>query len=358
MSKTIHLPGLNGLRAIAALSVLWGHTFQSEFGDWGVEGCILPVVADGVTLFFVISGFLITFLLLNEQAQSRAISIPKFYMRRVLRIWPIYYLYMFVALLVSSTWHDSNIWFYGFFMANIPFILYQGIILIVHYWSIGVEEQFYLFWPWLVKFTRGNNRRLSVVAVVVCVCWLACKWGIYLGCGANTAYRFFAVTRFDCMMLGAIGAVLYFEQNGVFLRMFQNRFLGLACFLLMLVSQTWARFVPAPIRPQVIAVLALVCILSQFNRPIINLENKYCDFIGKISYGIYVIHPVLIFIFSALYRKANLQMPRGVNIILIYCLITTVTIVVAWLSYRFFESPFLKLKNKFAVIHSRNSMTS
>ena len=58
MAKSIHLPGLNGLRAIAALSVMWGHTFQRDFGDWGVEGFKLPVVADGVTLFFVISGFL------------------------------------------------------------------------------------------------------------------------------------------------------------------------------------------------------------------------------------------------------------------------------------------------------------
>ena len=54
LSKSIHLPGLNGLRAIAALSVMWGHTFQSDFGNWGVEGFTLPVVADGVTLFFVI----------------------------------------------------------------------------------------------------------------------------------------------------------------------------------------------------------------------------------------------------------------------------------------------------------------
>lgn len=60
MSKSIHLPGLNGLRAIAALSVMWGHTFQTTFGDWGTKGFQLPVVADGVTMFFVISGFLIT----------------------------------------------------------------------------------------------------------------------------------------------------------------------------------------------------------------------------------------------------------------------------------------------------------
>jgi peptidoglycan/LPS O-acetylase OafA/YrhL len=356
MSKTIHLPGLNGLRAIAALSVMWGHTFQKDFGNWGVEGVQLPVVADGVTLFFVISGFLITYLLLNEQEQSHTVSIPKFYMRRVLRIWPIYYLYMLVAVFVTSTWNDSNMWYYCFFAANIPFILSVGIWPIVHYWSIGVEEQFYLCWPWLVKLTRGNNKRLLIVAIVVCVVWLTCKWGLYLISGTTIAYRFFAVTRFDCMMLGAVGAILFFTNNNLFSRVFQNRILGLVCFLLLFFSQPWASFIPAPFRPQMIAVLSLVCIVSQLKCPIINLENKLCDFVGKISYGIYVIHPLLIYLLSTLYRNANLQLPRSLSVVLIYGIVTTVTIFIAWISYRFFESPFLKMKNRFAIVQSRNSM--
>ena len=276
MAKSIHLPGLNGLRAIAALSVMWGHTFQRDFGDWGVEGFKLPVVADGVTLFFVISGFLITYLLLHEQEQSRTVSIPKFYMRRILRIWPIYYLYLLIAVFSTSTWHDPNIWYYCFFTANIPFILTVGIWPIVHYWSLGVEEQFYLFWPWLVKLTKGRHSRLLVIA--------------------------------------------------------------------------------APIRPQLIAILSLVCIASQLENPIINLENRVCDFVGKISYGIYVIHPLLIFGLSALYRNAGIQLPEAAATILIYVIITAATVFVAWLSYKFFESPFLRLKNRFAIVQSQNSM--
>lgn len=146
MSKAIHLPGLNGLRAIAALSVMWGHVFQSTFGNWGgVEGFALPVVADGVTLFFVISGFLITYLLLNEEAQSRHISIPRFYVRRILRIWPIYYLYMAIALTVSHSWNDSNVWYYLFFGANIPFVLTSGIGLIFIIGASGSKSSFISF---------------------------------------------------------------------------------------------------------------------------------------------------------------------------------------------------------------------
>ena len=347
---------MNGLRAIAALSVMWSHTFQDTFGDWGAEGFQLPVVADGVTMFFVISGFLITYLLLNEQERSRTVSIPKFYMRRILRIWPIYYVYMAIALTVTHTWNDPNIWYYLFFGANIPFILTVGIWPIVHYWSIGVEEQFYLFWPWIVKGSRGKTRRLLAGAIALCAVWFLCKWGIYLVWGTTTAYRFFAVTRFDCMMLGAIGAILYFTRSGWFNRVLGNRTLGLVCLLALCFSQPWANIIPAPVRTQAIALLALVCIMSQLHNPIINLENKVCDFVGKISYGIYVIHPLLIFILSGLYRSMEISLPNGIATALIYIIITLATILLAWLSYRFFESPFLRLKSRFAIVHSQNSM--
>lgn len=357
MNKSIHLPGLNGLRAIAALSVMWGHTFQKDFGDWGTRGIALPFVADGVTLFFVISGFLITYLLLHEQEKSQTINIPKFYMRRILRIWPIYYLYLIIAITVSGLWGDPTLWYYGFFAANIPFILTIGLWPVVHYWSIGVEEQFYLFWPWLVRIAKGTTKRLITISIIVCSLWLAAKYGSYLISGHSTVYRFFAVTRFDCMMIGAIGAILYFKKHLFYTKLTTNRWVGVASLMLLLFSQLWAGIIPAPIRPQAIAILSLFAIMSQLvQKPLINLENRICDFVGKISYGIYVIHPLLIFLLSGLYRNAGLQMSNIVASIIIYALVTSATIFLAWLSYRFFESPFLRLKNRFAIVKSQNSM--
>ncbi|MBP6663030.1 MAG: acyltransferase, partial [Paludibacter sp.] len=90
-NNRIYLPGLNGLRALAAITVLISHIFQDTFGNWGLEYLNLPLFTDGVTLFFVISGFLITYLLLQELGKTKTIDIPKFYIRRILRIWPIYY---------------------------------------------------------------------------------------------------------------------------------------------------------------------------------------------------------------------------------------------------------------------------
>lgn len=362
-SKSIHLPGLNGLRAIAALSVLWGHCMQRDFGNWGISEWKLPFLSDGVTLFFVISGFLITYLLLNEQEQSGTVSIPKFYMRRILRIWPIYYGYLAVVIVVLalcgsiSDIINPTLWYYGFFAANVPFALTIGLWPIVHYWSIGVEEQFYLFWPWLVKFGKKN---ILKIAVIICCGWLALKYGSLLLWGHEcTIYRFVAVTRFDCMMLGAIGSVLYYNRNQAFVKLMTNKWVDLTAWVLLLFSGIYASLIPAPIRIQYIAVLSLVVILSQVATKsfIINLENLFFDFVGKISYGIYVIHPLLIFLCSKWYCSFQISWSLPFQYIVIYWGITLVTIGMAWLSYIYYEKPFLKLKGHFTIVQSKNDMS-
>ena len=347
---------------MAALSVLWGHVFASTFGRWGnlSEGGF-SLIIDGVTLFFVISGFLITFLLLNEIDKTDTVDIPKFYLRRVLRIWPIYYGYIIVAIIVlfvvgkQSDIIDQRLWYYLFFAANIPFLSANGIWVIVHFWSIGVEEQFYLFCPWLVKY---GKKHILKIAICVCLLWLAFKYGTYLFYGKCIAYKFFSVTRFDCMMIGAIGAILYYRKNRIFCGLFYNKIVSIFAWTLLLTSEFYGNYIPAPIRIQYVAVLSLCVIMSQLSeKPIvINLENRFFDFIGKISYGLYVIHPILIFVFSRLYSRLNVAWPELEQKIIIYVFITLVTIAFAYISYRFYEKPFLKLKRKFAVVQSSNSI--
>lgn len=360
--QAIHLPGLNGLRALAALSVLWGHVFQDDFGRWGdLHGDGFSLIIDGVTMFFVISGFLITYLLLNELGRTETVSVPKFYMRRILRIWPIYYGYIIVAIIVSyivgrqTEIINQKLWYYLFFAANIPFMTANGIWIIVHFWSIGVEEQFYLFWPWLVKFGKKHILKISVS---ICLLWIMCKYGTYLLYEKCVAYRFFSVTRFDCMMIGAIGAVLYHRKNKFFCNLFFNRYISLMAWLLLLTSQFYGSYIPAPYRIQYVAVISLFVIMSQLSEKpfLINLENHVFDFVGKISYGIYVIHPVLIFVFSRWYSRLSITWPELTQRIVIYVFITLITIVLAYLSYRFYEKPFLNLKRRFAVVQSSNSL--
>ena len=360
--QAIHLPGLNGLRALAALSVLWGHVFQSTFGQWGsVQGGGFSLIIDGVTMFFVISGFLITYLLLNEIDRTDTVNIPKFYLRRILRIWPIYYGYIAISIVVlyivgkQTDIINQRLWYYIFFAANIPFLTANGIWVIVHFWSIGVEEQFYLFWPWLAKY---GKKHILKIAVGLCLLWLVCKFGILLLYGKCVAYRFFSVTRFDCMMIGAIGAILYHRKSRTFCNLFFNKYVSLMAWGLLLTSEFYGNFIPAPVRVQYIAMLSLFLIMSQLTEKpfLINLENRFFDFIGKISYGIYVIHPLLIFVFSSLYSKLNVTWSGMAQRIVIYIFITLITIAIAHFSYRFYEKPFLSLKRRFAVVQSSNSL--
>lgn len=361
-SQIIYLPGLNGLRAIAALTVLCGHVFQSTFGNWGLLDLTLSFPIDGVTLFFVISGFLITFLLMNEVEKSGTVDIPKFYMRRILRIWPIYYGYLILSILILTAFSmqkdllNPKLLYYLFFAANIPFVVTSGLWPIVHYWSIGVEEQFYLFWPWLVRI---GKKRLLLLAVFTGLFWFCCKCLFYLTVGKDTfIYRFFAVTRFDCMMLGAVGAILFFEKKSLFIKLTTNRMITFSAWILFLLSGFYGYTVPAPIRTEYVAVLSLILIMSQVaTKPFVfNLENHVCDFVGKISYGIYVIHPMLIFLLSKCYRELNLTLSITFQYVAICLLMIAITIIMAWLSYKYFEQPFLKFKNKFAVVYSRNSI--
>jgi len=161
-TRTVYFPGLNGVRAIAALVVVFSHiTIALEKFD--LDPFIFGTLANGklkvtlmsefgVTMFFVLSGFLITYLLLEEKSKAK-IQIRKFYMRRILRIWPLYYIYLIVALVtlivIGIPINGTSLLEYIFFASNIPFIYARPIPLLEHYWSLGVEEQFYLFWPWI-----------------------------------------------------------------------------------------------------------------------------------------------------------------------------------------------------------------
>jgi len=181
------LHGLNGIRAIASLAVIISHTTQS-LGEFNLDRYLFGKFSDGnpiglllagygVSMFFVLSGFLITYLLQEEGAKAK-IDIKKFYVRRILRIWPLYYLYLgFVILLMIINDKPINVTsliYYVFFSANIPFILETGLLYLGHYWSLGVEEQFYLFWPWLVR----NGKYLLQIIILLIIVLIGTK--IYL----------------------------------------------------------------------------------------------------------------------------------------------------------------------------------
>lgn len=356
--KIVYIPGLNGLRAIAAISVVIGHV--TSFTSFNFNLSKVNVGFDGVTLFFVISGFLITYLLLLEKQKTNNIEIKKFYVRRILRIWPIYYLVIIFCLIVAlfydgiSDIFTSTLFYYIFFAANVPMVLHIGISIIVHYWSIGVEEQFYLFWPWIIKLV--HNKIIPITIIIICIFFLI-KSGSWLFLGKSSLlYKFLAVTRFHCMLIGAVGAILYINNNFVFISIMNNKWLQLFAWVSMVVLTFNIISLPAPLSAEITAVISLIIIIGQVipsANKIINLENRFLDFLGKISYGIYVIHPLVILLFSFVYKYLILSTFN--QTIVVYLSVILTTIILSFLSYEYFEKPFLKLKKQFMVVQSSNS---
>lgn len=353
----LYLPGLNGIRAVAALAVLFGHMW-APFGEWGIGTPVfdVPWPSGPVTTFFVISGFLITYLLMNEVGRTNDVSIGKFYMRRILRIWPLYYGYFVLSLIVVAAFNgeiNSAAWFYGFFSGNISHAIGIGIIPLYHFWSLGVEEQFYMWYPWMVKY---NKKHILYAVCGLCVLWFGAKLGCYLFLGKGLAYRIFAVTQFDCMMLGAAGAIMYYLGTEWFKQLCGNRCVAIVAWMLFFTSGLWAKYIPSPITYEVIAIVSLFVIMAGLLRKPL-LENKVMNYLGKISYGIYVIHPILLYLGTRtigvrLSEYEALQNQGGFAII--FLMVTCLTILIAGLSYKYFEMPFLRMKDKFSVVKSTN----
>lgn len=358
--KPIYLCGLNGLRAIAALSVVVAHVSEKGLADFGLPFLFeLPMAGYGVTLFFVISGFLITYLLLKEKNTKQKIDIKKFYIRRILRIWPIYYLFLIASIFLFLFLHRvdeilvKELWFYIFFAANIPFIFQNGILILVHYWSIGVEEQFYLIWPWLIRFAKNRLLILSVIIFLILFTIKIVLW-FWLGT-ASYPYRFIMVTRFHCMMIGAIGAIVFFERRLILVNLLSSKFVQLISWVLFVLMGLNIVQIPAVIGQEIIAVASLSMILGQvtINNRLINLETKMFDFVGKISYGIYIFHPIIIILLS--YLLKDILFCIELKYVLIYFSVINLTLLCSWVSYKYYEIPFLKMKRKYAIVESLNS---
>jgi peptidoglycan/LPS O-acetylase OafA/YrhL len=367
-SKPVYLPGLNGLRAIASLAVVISHTTLAlnQFGlsskifgtdpDGNPKG--LDLAGDGVSIFFTLSGFLITYLLLKEKEISR-LKVRDFYIRRILRIWPLYYLYLFASIITAVifgiAFSKFSVSFYVFLAANIPFILGKSLPFLAHYWSLGVEEQFYLFFP---QIARQSNKRLLRVAGSMIIVLLSLKfvfWMIKRRYGIETLFLAITVTRFNIMLTGVVGAILYYNKNAIFLRFATNKITQIfswLCIFLIAINQF---HIASVIDQDLIAIISVFLIVGQITKRnhIINLENKVCDFIGKISYGIYVIHPLLIFYYAELIGRFHST--SVFKYLVVYFLTISTTIIVAYFSYEFYEKKFLKLKGKFTTVKSSNT---
>ncbi len=327
----------------------------------------------GVTLFFVLSGFLITYLLFAEQQETQTINIKNFYLRRVLRIWPLYYLILFFSFFIFSHFIypegleqlQKHYWikfFLNFFlMANVSHAFIGKVPLGSNLWSVGTEEQFYLIWPWLVKkFKKSGIPILISIIVVLAIARIALSAYVFQGelVGIRRIlfffFQFLMLFRIDCMAMGALGAwILFFKKEKLLNYLFYQP-VQIIVFAWCGIS-LWFGFTYFDTLNHIVYALMfaiLILNLAGNKSTLFHLEFPFLNFLGKISYGLYVYHFICVVVILKTYQSYFDFTNSFLDNVIVYVSVFGGSILISFFSYKFFESPFLKLKNKFSSLVS------
>jgi len=357
--KPVYLPGLNGIRAIAALIVITSHVdeFSYLFNKQELGFRAKDMAQYAVTLFFVLSGFLITYLLILEKNRFKTIEFKKFYMRRILRIWPVYFLIVLIVgclvsiggILPEDKSNLPHILYYIFFIPNVPFALGGTFAALTPLWSVGVEEQFYAFWPLLMNKAKNIPKSLLLFIGIYLAMKITLQYSPF-----SSVYHVFYITRLDCMAIGGLGAYLVLSQHKL-LNIIYSKPMQIACWALFIGSIGIHSFhVFSILDHEIYSLIFLILIMniSTNRRTIIKLENKPLRFIGKISYGMYAYHMLFIFLLGKFMPRLLAGIPNAPAMLIVYALTLILTVTFSYLSYQFFEKRFLKMKRKYTDIKS------
>lgn len=340
---------LDGLRFFAIFFVLIHHfaSFFSNFINFGYYG---------VDLFFVISGFLITTILLKAKEKSFWKNYGNFMGRRVLRIFPLYYFSIFLLFilgvpgikkyLIPLITYTFNYYF--------PFLENNEGNSFGHFWSLCVEEQFYLFWPFLVLYIkRWKSLLLFITLTIILFAFLQIKFNII---SSISAYNYSGLpARMGSLGMGALGAYFAF-YNRLSRVLFNSLQIEISFFALLIIALIYHL-------PFLLALSSLFLVIKstvfEFNIKPINrlLSNKYIIYVGTISYGIYIYHiPIGYYLMPKIFdpfwnsidftRFGPFEILKWHSWIIKFPLYSALSVLIAGLSFKYFEKPILSYKDK------------
>ncbi|HEY0745698.1 MAG TPA: acyltransferase [Steroidobacteraceae bacterium] len=349
--KTKIFGSLDGLRTLSILAVIWHHAGTAN-NSWR----LLDRGFLGVDLFFVISGFLIVTLLLREQSDNGEISLKKFYMRRTLRIFPLYYaVILFLALIYLTV--NRNSLFGHRFLSELPYYLtytanFFPVVGLRIVWSLATEEQFYLLWPSIEKYLAKYvvPVLLFLIALNQFVSFRRNAISDLVGSADWTQWNI-SQTTFTPILLGVSAAHLLHSQRTYRLvaHFAANRWASSLCFLILVGLAT-----VAPVDVSGLPRLMLQLCMTAFLVSCVYREDhalqsllRFSPFqrIGKVSYGMYLLHIPLLTLAAYLLHSNAAS-------ISLYVVEVAITIIAAELSFKFLESPILRLKRKYSVAHT------
>ena len=356
-----YIKALDGVRAIAILLVMLFHFYFLVEVGW-----------IGVQLFFVLSGYLITTILLESKDETIGNYLKRFYWRRSLRIFPLYYLYLGGITLLYLIAHVPPD-----FLSKIPYLIFYNYnhypvfeslshdVTFTHFWSLSVEEQFYLFWPFIIFFLNGRQLKVLIVLLILGVPvfrYLVYDWLIVneypISDLGQIIYRL-TPAQIDGFAFGAAIPVFRLHERaatskylfwGVLIVFLIVGFLNYRSLGIPISSLGYLngevrnyQFVWSYSLIDLLSLGLILLIISPESKSKLKafLENRVLVHIGKVSYGMYVYHWVLL----AAYRKIIHPFIgyRPLSFIVYLALVY----LVSWLSFRFFESFFIGLKDRY-----------
>ena len=351
--KDNHIPQLDGLRFFAIVSVMIAHWLQ-----WRLYNPFLQKFpfGGGVILFYVLSGFLITRILLTYKKDSsntqHAHFLKNFYIRRFLRIFPIYY--GLLILLYMMDYENTRVlspWLFSYSVNIYQSIYNEYIGCYSHFWSLSVEEQFYIFWPLLIIFINPRHFFKAIVATIVLS--LLSRYIVSVTTANWMAVAYFPTSCMSFLALGALLAYFDLHRPEIFKKIAQPLIaysgIMICVLLLFLIRYTESMKTKEMFDDFLIAVLSVFVVARasingfQF-LPKWILEHKFVVYSGKISYGLYVYHMFAPPLYYYLIPKIGLVVNnRFTECILCYF----ITFVVAHFSWIIIEKPINSLKRKF-----------
>jgi peptidoglycan/LPS O-acetylase OafA/YrhL len=365
-----YVKSLDGLRFLAVLLVLLDHWTNYRLG--------FPGSYLGVSLFFVLSGYLITNILLKAKLadennnRSHLKSIKLFFIRRTIRIFPVYYLVLFLLLLFNvGAIKEHFIWLFTYQTNN--FIAYKGawIGIYDHFWSLAVEEQFYLFFPFVIFFVKWKQLPKIIFGLILLSIGL--RFWLYSNQHSWVVPFVLMPTSLDALGLGSLLAYFLFN-NSPNLPLKANTlktnllisFLAYALMIYLVQSTQNEHNIYATVWLRLFEAIFSVCLIFSFvaindssyftSIKQLLFENSVVVYIGKISYGIYIYHHFVYNfyytnendILSRIFRKLNnFSDGLGDNMLIKLAIVFPIVLIIATISWYIFEKPINKLKEKY-----------
>lgn len=353
-------PELDGLRFLAFFCVFLSHAFSDDASRYIMQGASWPVAyltsqlvhvgRYGVPLFFVLSSYLITELLIREHQKTGTIDVRRFYIRRALRIWPLYVVFVVAIWLLLRTIDGPSAFpvdyllglllFFGNWATMLGWGPGSSDMLTLALWSVSVEEQFYLVWPLLLG--RVGVARIQWVSFLLIGTAVLSRLAMDLAGAHETTVWYSSFTWLDSIGAGALLAVGLRGRLPRFSTMTRFMFFAAGPSLWLLAAVTYNVFPASTIFYPLIVAGSVSLFLSAaggtaFAHPVL-------VYLGRRSYGLYVLHLAGLALAAFIFPRLTIG-SAAVGFLL--------TVVMAAAMYRWLETPFLALKSRFAYIESR-----